>query len=137
MTFKERVLYHQIHPAKLAADIGGSFVSTYLMWRQELMPAMLAAFVPAIVASAIVLWFADLRRLQQSALGRYIHGFMSRSIEASRFGGQIVMWLGAWYHQVWLIPAGLGIVIAAWMSGLWHKRSPSADLTPPPDRHGT
>jgi hypothetical protein len=31
MDFGEKVLYHQIHPAKLAADIGGSIVCTCLM----------------------------------------------------------------------------------------------------------
>jgi hypothetical protein len=35
MTFNEKVLYHQIHPAKLAADVGGSIVSTCLMWRRR------------------------------------------------------------------------------------------------------
>jgi hypothetical protein len=36
--------------------------------------------------------------------------------------GQIVAWVGAWYHSFWLVPAGYGIVIAAWMTGLWNKR---------------
>jgi hypothetical protein len=70
MTLKERVLYHQIHPAKLAADIAGAIVSTFLLWRQQFGAAMLAAFVPAIVVSAIVLRFADLRWLEESAPGR-------------------------------------------------------------------
>jgi hypothetical protein len=43
----ERGLYYQIHPAKLATDIGAPLVSTYLMWRRRLVAAMLAAFVPA------------------------------------------------------------------------------------------
>jgi len=50
MDFGEKVLYHQIHPAKLAADVGGSLVSTYLMWRRRFAWAMFAAFVPAAVA---------------------------------------------------------------------------------------
>ena len=33
MDFNEKVLYHQIHPAKLAADVSGSLLSSYLMWR--------------------------------------------------------------------------------------------------------
>jgi hypothetical protein len=35
MDFGEKVLYHHIHPAKLAADVSGSIVSTYLMWRKS------------------------------------------------------------------------------------------------------
>jgi len=113
------VLYHQIHPAKLAADITGSIISTYLMWHRRFGPAMLSAWLPAILGSAAVLRFADLERLKQSPFGHYIRQFMTRRIEAWRFAGQIVMWVGAWYHQFWLIGAGIAMVIAAWMSGRW------------------
>src|SRR5829696_3450167 len=51
MDFNEKVLYHQIHPAKLAADVGGSLLSTYLMWCRRFAWAMLAAFAPAVLAS--------------------------------------------------------------------------------------
>src|SRR5215207_9554959 len=54
MDFNEKVLYQQIHPAKLAADVGGSLLSTYLMWRRRFAWAMLAAFVPAVLASVLV-----------------------------------------------------------------------------------
>jgi hypothetical protein len=73
--------------------------------------------VPAILGSALVLRFADLERLKHSRFGRYIHQFMTGRIDAWRFGGQVVMWVGAWYHQFWLIGAGIATVIAAWMSG--------------------
>ena len=119
MDLAEKVLYHQIHPAKLAADITGSIISTYLMWHRRFGPAMFSAWVPAILGSALVLRFADLERLKQSRFGHYIQRFMTRRIEAWRFAGQIVMWIGAWYHQFWLIAAGIATVIAAWMSGRW------------------
>jgi hypothetical protein len=35
MDFGEKGLYHQIHPAKRAADVSGSIVSTYLTWRKS------------------------------------------------------------------------------------------------------
>ena len=119
MDLSEKVLYHQIHPAKLAADITGSIISTYLMWHRRFGAAMLSAWLPAILGSAAVLRFADLERLKQSRFGHYIRQFMTRRIEAWRFAGQIVIWVGAWYHQFWLIAAGIATVIAAWMSGLW------------------
>jgi hypothetical protein len=62
MDFGEKVLYHQIHPAKLASDIGGSLLSTYLMWRRRFAWAMLAAFVPAALASVLVIRYADLEK---------------------------------------------------------------------------
>ncbi len=127
MTFKERLLYHQDHPAKLSTDIGVSFVSTYFLWQHQFLIAMLASFGPAMLASALVIRFAKLEWLQQSTFGRYIARFMNRAVEACRMAGQVVAWVGAWYHWVWLIPTGYGIVIAAWMSGMLHKRNAIAE----------
>ncbi len=121
MDFTEKLLYHQIHPAKLASDIAGSLISTYLLWRHKFGPAMLSAFVSATLASAFVLRFADLERLKRSSFGHYIRQFMTRRIEAWRFAGQVVMWLGAWYHQFWLVLTGVAVVITAWMSGRWRR----------------
>src|SRR4051794_12114556 len=121
MDVTEKLLYHQIHPAKLATDITASLVSTSLLWKRQFGPAMLAAFVPAVLASALVLRFADLERLKRSPFGRYVRGFMTRRIEAWRFVGQVVMWVGAWSHRFWLIPAGAATVVAAWMSARWRN----------------
>jgi hypothetical protein len=121
MTPQEKVLYHQIHPAKIAADVSGSAISTYLMWYHHFWAAMLGAFVPAIVGSALVLRFANLESIKESRFGRYVKSFMNRWIEAWRFSGQIVMWFGAWYRRWWAIPLGIVVVVAAWMSGLFGK----------------
>lgn len=37
---RDKILYHQIHPAKLAVDIVGGVVSTWLSWRHELLLGM-------------------------------------------------------------------------------------------------
>jgi len=124
MDLGEKVLYHQIHPAKLAADVGGSLVSTYLMWRRRLVAAMLAAFVPAVVASVLVMRYADLERRKHSPFGRYMRRYMDRRVlDAWRFFGQVVTWVGAWHRIGKLVPIGLAIVVAAWASGLWRKPS--------------
>ena len=122
MDFGEKVLYHQIHPAKLAADVGGSLASTYLMWRRRFVAAMLAAFVPAVLASILVIRYADLERRKHSQFGRYMHRYMDRRVlDAWRFFGQVVMWVGAWYRVGKLVPIGVAIVVGAWVSGLWRK----------------
>jgi hypothetical protein len=121
MDFGEKVLYHQIHPAKLAADVGGSLASTYLMWRRRFVAAMLAAFVPAVVASVLVIRYADLEKRKHSPFGRYIGRYMDRRVEAWRFFGQVVVWVGAWYRVGKLVPIGVAIVVAAWASGVWRK----------------
>ena len=117
MDFEEKVLYHQIHPAKLAADIGGSLVSTYLMWRHK----FVAAVLTAAMASVLVFRYADLEKRKRSPFGRYVRRYMNRRVEAWRFSGQVVIWGGAWYRAGWLMPIGLGIVVAAWASGAWRK----------------
>jgi len=122
MDFQEKVLYHQIHPAKLAADVSGSIVSTYLMWRRRFALAMLAAFVPAVVASVLVIRYADLERRKDSRFGRYMQRYMDRRVlDAWRFFGQVLMWVGAWYQVGKLVPIGVATVIAAWVSGLWRR----------------
>ena len=121
MDFGEKVLYHQIHPAKLAADVGGSLVSTYLMWRRRFAWAMLAAFVRAAVASILVIRYADLERRKHSRFGRYVHRYMDWRAGAWRFFGQVVVWVGAWYRVGKLVPIGWAIVVAAWASGAWRK----------------
>jgi hypothetical protein len=122
MDFNEKVLYHQIHPAKLVADVSGSIVSTYLMWRRRFVAAMVAAFVPAVLASVLVIRCADLERRKHSRFGRYMRRYMDRrSLDAWRFFGQVVMWVGAWYRVGKLVPIGVATVVAAWVSVLWRK----------------
>ncbi|HEX4412457.1 MAG TPA: hypothetical protein VH107_02440 [Lacipirellulaceae bacterium] len=129
MKYEEQLLYHQIHPGKLAADIAGSIVSTYLVWQHHFWWAMLCAFAPALLGSALVLRFANLEPFKQSRMGRYINRFMNHWIEAWRFTGQIVMWVGAWYHAGWMIFAGALVVIVAWSFGLCVPNpTPKADV---------
>jgi hypothetical protein len=122
MDFNEKVLYHQIHPAKLAADISGSIASTYLMRRRKFAWAMLAAFVPALLVSVLLIRYADLERRKHSRSGRYMRRYMDRRVlDAWRFFGQVVMWVGAWYGVGKLVSIGAATVVAAWVSGLWRK----------------
>ncbi|HLY79361.1 MAG TPA: hypothetical protein VKQ70_08310, partial [Caulobacteraceae bacterium] len=84
LTLHEKALYHQIHPAKLAVDILTEPVSLYLFWRHELVIGLIAHFGPPIVASALVIAWADLSPLKASALGRYVDRHMTRTVEAAR-----------------------------------------------------
>jgi hypothetical protein len=83
---------------------------------------MLAAFVPAVLASVLVIRYADLERRKHSRLGRYMQRYMDRRVlDAWRFLGQVLMWVGAWYRVGKLVPIGVATVVAAWVSGLWRK----------------
>lgn len=118
MTRKERVLYHQIHPLKLATDILASVVSLYLLWFHMFAAGLLLHFVPPIVASALLLHYANFDAQAQSALGRYIARHMTRTIEAIRLFGDLVTMLAAWQQDALLMALGFAVVIGAWCNGL-------------------
>jgi hypothetical protein len=122
LTRSQKVLYHQIHPAKLAGDINASIVSGFLLWQHQLVLGIVIAFAIAIVTSLLVIQFCDLEWLAESRLGRYISWHMTKPIEAWRMGGQIVAWIGCWYHGCVTIVLGYALVIAAWMAGLVRSR---------------
>jgi hypothetical protein len=125
MTLRERVLYHQIHPLKLAVDVTSSLISTWLIWRHQFWLAMAFAWVlPIIVSSAMLRWM-DFSHQRDSSLGRYIAFHMTRTAEALRMSGQIVVWLAAWRHAPWAIAAGVLLVIVGWTYSLptWRSRA--------------
>lgn len=122
MTSREKFLYHQIHPAKLAVDISTSIVSTYLLWLGDVSLFLAIFLLPSIVATVLVMRFCDLEALKRSGFGRYVARHMTHAIEAIRFGGQILMWISAWERQPWGIALGVLVIIGAWMQGLLRAR---------------
>ena len=67
MDLTERVLYHQIYPAKLGTVAGASFVSLALIWRGRYRPSLVVHVVSPVIASAIVARrTADLERLRET-----------------------------------------------------------------------
>jgi hypothetical protein len=118
MTVQEKSLYHQIHPLKLLIDIGATFPALYLFWQHQLVGALIATIIPSILASAFVMRFANLEPYKQSSMGRYIQEYMTPVVVSLRIIGLVVMCVGAWLQIFWLIPAGLAIVILAWMRGI-------------------
>jgi hypothetical protein len=120
---REKTLYHQIHPAKLATDWVTAFIAAYLLWRHDLIPALLIGFVPSIIATVLVVRFADLERLKASSFGAYVGRYMTRAMEVVRSAGAIVFWLGAWFRKPEIMVAGILVILAAWARGkLWPGR---------------
>lgn len=118
MTFREKQLYHQIHPLKLATDISAQILSLYCFWRHALLPGLLAMFLPPIIVSLLIVRLVNLEPLKNSSVGRYMRRYMTPAMEGVRLAGTIPMALGAWYHVVWLIPAGLTVTLFGWLRGL-------------------
>ena|SRR5437868_927097 len=118
MNTREKVLYHQVHPAKLLTDWGTTPPALYLLWRHRLIPGLLIAFVPPVIASYAVMRYADLEKYERSGVGEYLREYMTPAMQGMRLAGAVVTMVGAWFHRPWLIPVGLAIVLLAWARGL-------------------
>lgn len=123
MTLREKALYHQIHPAKLATDILAELVSLYFLWRHQLALGLVTHFLPPILASALLVQFGNFEAQKNSRFGRYVAKHMTRAAEATRLAGDLLMALGAWLRSPILIASGLLIVIGAWTIGLLDRTS--------------
>jgi hypothetical protein len=121
---REKYLYHQIHPLKLAIDIGGSIASTWLMWRHEVALALVVAFLPSIIVSTAMLRWMDFSRQRDSAFGRYVSFHMTHAAEAVRMSGQIAMWVAAWFRVTWGVTAGVAVIVIGWTWSLRSWRAP-------------
>jgi len=119
MDFREKKLYHQIHPLKLVTDIGVTPLALYFVWEHRVLPALLVGFVPPLVVSlAMLKWTPDLETLKRSAFGRYIKKYMTPFIEMTRLLTLVPMTYGAWSHDSRFIVLGLVILLFAWCNGL-------------------
>src|SRR5437899_12371133 len=117
MTFAERALYHQTHPAKLFADISTALIGIDLFWRHELAPGLIIALFTPVLVSAVLLREADLERYRSSPMGAYLRRFMPPWVQAVRLFGVGVAFYASWHH----VPAGVigGVVLVAlcWGAG--------------------
>jgi hypothetical protein len=128
MDFRERALYHQIHPVKLLTDGVTALGAAALLWQHRPAAAFLLGFVPSLVASTLLICCADLEPYRRSPFGRYLSRSMTRSMEAARFGGLTLFWAGAWLHRLLLIASGLLVIALVWLRGkLWPERGAPLD----------
>ncbi len=114
----DRILLHQVHPLKLAADISASLISNALLWQHRPVAGIVTRYALPVVGSAIVLSSADLKRLRGTAAGRYVLANMSPGTMVVRLAGDVVMAVGSWYRRPPVIALGLLIVAAGWSEGL-------------------
>lgn len=114
MSTDEKILYHQIHPLKLLTDISMGFYSVYLLWKHRAFAGLIVSIVPPIVVSLYLVNKADLEPYKRSAAGLRLARYMTRTVEALRLVGFIVMSIGAWYRRPWLIVMGLLDVVLCW-----------------------
>jgi hypothetical protein len=119
MNFRDKKLYHQIHPLKLATDIAVTPISLWFLWHHRITPALVVGLLPPIAVSvAMMIDPPDLQSLKYSPLGEYVSKYMRPAIEIVRLLSLIPMVVGAWIHEPWFIALGLLVVLFAWGYGL-------------------
>jgi hypothetical protein len=118
MTFAERALYHQIHPAKLFADTATALVAIDLFWRHALVPGLIIALLPPLFVSAVLLREADFERYRSSPMGAYLRQFMPPWVQALRVFGVGVAFYAAWSHFPAGVVSGLALVAICWANGI-------------------
>jgi len=98
--------------------LGSLPLALYLLWHRRWRLALIVALVPSILASYVLIRYADLEAYKQSRFGEYIAGSMTRSMEGVRLVGAGLMMLGVWQRRWWLFPVGLLIILVGWLRGV-------------------
>jgi len=120
MTLKEKILFHQVHPAKLGTDIAAAVISLYFFWQHQLALGVVTHVVPPPLASAMVICWVNLEPYRGSRVGAYLLRYMTPLAQAARLAGDLVTVFGAWFHAPLVMGAGFLIIVAAWSYGLAH-----------------
>jgi len=118
MKLREKALFHQIHPAKLATDIVCGLASTWLMWRHDLGIALLVGLLPSVLVSAGMIRWMSFDAVSNSTFGRYVARWMNPLAQAARLLGQVVMWVSAWARASIGVAVGVLIIVGGWTYGL-------------------
>ena len=122
MTFGERALYHQIHPAKVFTDISTALIGFDLFWRHQLAIGVLIALLPPVLVSIVLINEVDLEPYRRSPMGAYLRRFMPPWVQAVRLFGIALAFYAAWYHVPAGIVLGLGLIAACWANGIGRRR---------------
>jgi hypothetical protein len=121
MQQSERILVHQVHPAKLGADITASVLSDILLWTARPNAALAVRVLLPIAGSFAVLRLADLDALARTRRGHYVLTHMPPSAQAVRLAGDALMGWGAYRHSVPLLLGGVAVVAAGWSHPAWPR----------------
>jgi hypothetical protein len=123
MRLADGVLIHQVHPAKIGADVTASIVSNMLLWKSRPKAAMVVRLVLPVAGSAAVLGLADLDAVVRTRRGRYVLVHMPASAQAVRLAGDALMGLGASRRSPALLLAGAAVIAIGWSHAAWPAAS--------------
>jgi hypothetical protein len=119
MRLADGAVIHQVHAAKIGADVGSAVVSNFLLWRERPAAAMAVRVIIPVAASGVVLALADLDGLSRTRRGRYVLAHMPLSAQAVRLAGDALMGMGAYRRSGRMMVAGAALIGAGWSHALW------------------
>ncbi len=138
MRLGDGAVIHQVHPAKIGADVTAAIVSNVLLWRDRPVAAVVVRVIIPVAGSAVVLGVADLDGLSRTRRGRYVLAHMPPSAQAVRLAGDALMGLGAHRRSALLLITGAAMIGAGWSHALWPQPDGRGQqrwpLTPPVGR---
>jgi hypothetical protein len=123
MRVAEKVLVHQVHPAKIGTDVTASVISNVLLWNGRARAAVAVRVLLPVAGSLAVLALADLDALAATRRGRYVLAHMPPSAQAVRLAGDALMGVGAHRRSVPLLVAGAAVIAAGWSHAAWPRTS--------------
>ena len=115
MTVKEKFLIHQVHPAKLATDIGAANLSPVAAPARDRAPYTLHPAAHWVCCGYP--FRAHLDSYKNSRLGAYLVRYMTPLAQAARLAGDLITVGAAWYQSFAGILFGLAVIAAAWSYG--------------------
>ncbi len=117
VTLADRARFHQLHPAKLLVDWCTAIAAGALLWWKRPLAAAAVGFGPSILVTLAFLsgrLDGALEEVRKRPFPRRVAPRLSAEVNALRFLGLAVSWAGCGLHRVWLLPAGLVVVIGGW-----------------------
>jgi hypothetical protein len=130
MRLADKAVVHQVHPAKIAADVTASVISNTLLWTGRPKSAIAVRALLPVAGSLAVLSLADLDPLAASPTGRYVLAHMPISAQAVRLAGDALMGLGAHRRSGALLLAGALVIVAGWSHAAWPREPPGSERPP-------
>src|ERR1700685_3297233 len=115
MTFQEKLLHHHGHPAKLAIDVTAALAAGVLIWQQHLLRAIAVGVVLPAIVPAFVLWFADVQKRKNPAIGPYEARETTWPMVITRIAAAFLFWGGAWYRSTMVCTLALIVIAVTWV----------------------
>ena len=112
MRLADKAVVHQVHPAKISADITASVISNALLWNRRPKSAIAVRVLLPVAGSLAVLTMADLDALATTRPGRYVLAHMPPAAQAARLAGDALMGLGAHRRSAALLMVGAAVIAA-------------------------